>query len=249
MESHCRERLDAASACGYLDRLENAVHLVGASLKEAQGFRPLNIRRLVDEYFEGRARLVCYLDVVHGGANYGCLATFRDVRAAVDEGIAVGVFPREGDANEPFGRDKKPVLVDVAELIEDPQGLSRTALIGLNIADDRILQELGQKAEATISPHLTGEAISVVGEWEPGVFALASDGIDERPNDVVEGGAQISNRVADDRLSIATEVMKRLKVVAQTVPLIRFHGQSVVVCIEPAVDPGIKVRNVIACAI
>lgn len=245
----CKSGLARAFTEGYLDRLENAVHLIGASLKEAQGFRPLHVRGLFDAYLEGRARLACYLNVVHGGANRGCLLTFGNPNAEVEELVAVRITEGQDNRRYSLSRDQESVLVNVAQLVQCPEGVARPALIGLHIVDDGVLQRFRKTAEASFGAHLTGKALCIVGEWEPGVFALASDGECERGDDVIQCGSQISDCIADDSFGVAGEIMERLKVVAQSVPILQLDSQSVVVCTEPAIDPGIKVRNVMACAV
>lgn len=245
----CKHALALASAEGYLDRLENAIHLIGASLKETQGFRPLNHAGLLDAYCEGRARLACYLDVTHGSADRGCLLAFENPHFAVNERVTVGVAEGQAYRSHSLRRDQEPMFVDIAQLIECPKGFAQPALIGLHIIDDGILKRFGQEAEASFPAHLTGEALCIVGEWEAGIFTLARDGKNKCADDIVQCGTQVSDCVSNDRFGIAAEIVERLKIIAQSVPLLRLDGQSVVVCTEPAIDPGIKVRNVMACAV
>lgn len=245
----CQANLVRASAKGYLDRLKNAIHLIGASLKETQGFRPLNRLRLLDAYLEGRARFACYLNVVHGGADRRCLLTFGNPDFEVMEHVVVRITKGEDDRRYALGRDQEPVLVDVAQLVQCPKGLTSPALVGLHIAYDSILELFGQQSEGAVLPHSTGKVVCLVGEWEPSVFALACNGVNQRADDIVQRRPQVADCIADDGFRIAVEIMERLKVVSQSVPILRLAGQSVVVCTEPAVDPGIKVRNVMACAV
>lgn len=222
--------------------------MIGASLEKTKGFKPLSKWRLFDDYIEGRSRLVCYLDMVHRGANRSCVITLAYIERAILIDIPIPVTETKSETSYSLGSEKQPMLVDVAQLVEYPEGFSGTTLVGLHLVYDGILNGCGGASEATLRPDLTGEAFCIVGEWEPGIFSISRNGIDKPSHDIIKTGSQVSNSISKDDFRVSVEIMKRLKFVFQTVPLIRLDRQSVVICVEPAIDPSVKVRNVIACA-
>ncbi|MVA99872.1 hypothetical protein GN330_21705 [Nitratireductor sp. CAU 1489] len=233
-----------------LETIQEAFRGAARDLKEFNDRGTVDRRRLFQRYVKGGAWIVCDLDVVERGTDKAAALACFYPHPAVGEDVPISIFPRHGDPSHLRGTQKQPVLVDVAELIQDPEGVPLPTLVSLNFIDEDVLNGYVARSEAPGGPHLTGEAICIVGKWEPRTIGLAGMWVGKRYDEIIEGTAQIPNGVTYQGVDALGGLMERIKNnFNASFPLIRFKSQSVEVCRQKGVDLSLYVRNVIACAV
>ena len=154
------------------------------------------------------------------------------------------------EARDMRSRNQEPVLVDVAQFIHCPEGVSCPAVVSLHSINEDSLNLSSAYPKTSAGSDFSGKAICIVGEWEASVLCLARDRIGKSYGDVIEDASQVSHGIADQDLDDLSGLMKRIKDNFDSpVPLIRLKPQGVEVCRQKGPDMGLYVCNVVACAI
>lgn len=232
----------------FIERLEQALDASNRALKEGGNGFVGDVRGFVKLYLEGRAWLVCELDIGRGANEIAVLACLN-LNATVSVRANPRNPPTSGDTRKVSGRNQKPVLVDVAEFVQSPEGVPVPVLVGLYLLDKDILDLNRAAPKAPVAPDLSGKAVEIISEREPGLFRVATEWFDEGYGDVIERATQIASGIPDYRVDFLVGLMERLKNNFNlSFPLIKFKSQSVEVCRHKVSDPNLYVRNVFLCA-
>lgn len=228
----------------YLQRAQYAFHLASRSIEEIKNRRALNPRRLFENYREGRLWLTCEMDVsVAGEVDRRCFLARLSAEKAILDYAAAGYGERHGYPRHLVRGDQEPVLVDVAELVQDPKGMSLPALVCLYFIDG----EVDGCGDKKTSLGFAGEPRVIIGEGKGDVLWRSCDWSNNRYGDVVKGASDIADGIADHRIDRLVWLLQRVKNNFLLVPpLFRFKVQGIKVCTVKPSDPGLKISDVFA---
>ncbi|QQP88770.1 hypothetical protein IGS68_22575 [Skermanella sp. TT6] len=242
-----------ADAPGLRQRLESVEQVFrgfGRGLKERHDRGFIDKRRLAQRYLEGRAWIVCELDLTEGGHQVSAALSCHRIDAEVAPDVSGGITEGCGYAGHMDGGQQQPVLVDVAKLVQDPEGVAITSLVCLHFIDEDALDRHIAWTEASYRPHLTGEAGCIVGEWESNSIALARMWVGQSYSGIIKNASQVPDSVTNESIERLVRLMKRVKEnFHDGFPLIGLNADSIKVCRQKESDLSIYVRNVLACAV
>lgn len=195
---------------------------------------------LLNQYLEGRSGLACELQIISGsGYEYTACARLY-AASAIGVHAPVDGSPRCGYASNFCGREKKAVLVDIAELVEGPDGVTIPTLVCLYFSQkngDGIRHGLPYQS----CFDLTFEIVGTIGIGKLS-FPMSGEG----NHRIVEGTAKIADGIANDEVETLVRLMERIKNNFNAAfPLVRFDPQSIKVCRQKGSDLGLYIRDVL----
>lgn len=233
----------------YLQRIEEALNVARCSMEKRRNRGVVGVRGLAKRYLENRARIVCEFELSEGAADhfsaFACFERYRHGAKPDPANTHISLYPGEAGCC-----DQEPVLVGVTELIEYPEVVPCTSTVCLHMIDEIALNGRRCVTQEARTLHLTGELISVVGVWEPNILHIASQWAGKSHGSVIERASKVPNGISDHRVNRLVDLMKRIEAYKQPPGfLIRLKSDSVEVCRQIEGDPGIYLRNVVACAI
>jgi len=233
----------------YLKRIQKAFHIAGEQLKESRNRLMLDVGGLVQQYLKGRAWVICELYVADWGVNKRAALACHYAEPAITKDVLVSIAPRGDNASYIHGCKKQSMLIDVAQFIQNPEGLPLPTLVCLHFIDEEVMDRGVTGTEASWTPDLTGEAISIVTEWEPNTVCLARHWLHQSHSRIIERASEVADGISNDGVDALVGLMKRIKEnFHATFPLIRFKPHSIEICRQKGSDPGLQIRNMIACA-
>src|SRR5688500_13640551 len=104
----------------YLKRVQQAFREAGSRMEEIHHRFNLDHRRLVEHYLEGRAWLICDLDVVLGNINKRAALACLNLKHAVCPNTPMRIAETHLHARKARCGKQQSVLVDVAEFVQSP---------------------------------------------------------------------------------------------------------------------------------
>lgn len=232
-----------------LKGVQQSLRRAGRAVEESLNRNAVDKGRLFEQYREGSLWLVCEFDVFNRSVDKRAALACRYAHRHSAEGAAISVAPRGGDAGQLGRRDEQPMLVDVAELVQCPEGFALPTLVCLYFLGKEVLDAEITGAERSLRPDFASKAISVVGEGETGLVRFAGDWVGKGYRDVIKGASQISDGVADQRVDALVRLMERIKDNFNAAfPMVRFKPQAVEICHQKGSDLGLYLRNMVACS-
>lgn len=229
----------------YLKSVQQALRVAGDLMEQRNHRRIWDMRGLAKMYAEGRLWLVCDFEGIGGCNQRAALAClYHDFQITNEYATS---FPRKLNSGEFGGCNKNSMLIDIAEIVQDPEGVSFPTLVCLHFVDEVIVNDSGAGSERIFDRSL--EVRYIGGDGEVDAATLASHWLGQCGGDIIKRASHIGDSISDDRVYSLIRLMQRIKKQFDAAsPLFRFKSKSVEICCQKLVDSGLNIRNVFVCA-
>lgn len=243
----CSGVLSGRSRQRYLQRVEDALNIIGSALEERNNRRVFQHTDFIEAYLEGRCWLLCELRAL-GSTNETFLLACLNTKPTILEDV--GPHGEGSDNARHFHRcNEKPMLIDIAQLVHGPDGVPLAAFVCLHVINKEVLDGFRAVSKDAFGS-LPFEAVGIICERESDIIGLTQYWREYCYGDVIKGAAQVPDSIADDGIEHLSRLMEGLKnQFVLTGGFISLGAESVKISREIGGCSSFEVLNVIACSV